>query len=449
MHVLNPAALLVAFAPLAVAAQTADEPQNWPAFRGPGATGVADGYPLPTSWNADPAESEPRGVLWRASVPGLGHSSPVVWGDRIYVSTAISGNGEAELMLGAGGKPTAADDSQEHRWVILCFDKLTGKELWRKTARKGKPRATRHVKATQANTSLAVDGENIIAFFGSEGLYCYDLDGDLKWSRDLGVIDISKYGIGWGYASSPAIHGDRIALACDDPSNPFLAVLRLSDGEEVWRVSREGISERSWGTPLIHQGADSAQVVVNGWPSVVSYDLESGKELWRINGGGDNPIPTPFVANGWIYISSAHGRLSPVYVVRPEARGDITPTRQAPSNEGIVWSTFKGGSYMSTPVVYGDRIYLGSSSFVRCFDARTGEKIFNERLEGASIIASLVAADGKIYCASEDGAVYVLAAGPDFKVLSRNPMGEPCFATPAISQGVLYVRTTKSLVAIK
>lgn len=449
MNLPMPVFLLCACAALSVSTPADDEPQNWPGFRGPGATGVADGYPLRASWNADPADADSAGVLWRAPIPGLGHSSPVVWGERVFICTAITEDGEADLMLGAGGKPTAADDSQEHSWVILCFDKSTGKELWRKTAHKGKPRATRHVKATQANTSLAVDGENLVAFFGSEGLYCYDLDGNLKWSRDLGVINISKYGIGWGYASSPAIHKDRIALACDDPENPFLAVLRLSDGEEVWRVSRAGISERSWGTPLIHEGAAEIQVVVNGWPWVVSYDLEAGKELWRIHGGGDNPIPTPFVAGGWIYITSAHGRQSPIYVVRPEARGDITPSAEHPSNEGVVWSTFKGGSYMSTPVVYGGHIYLGTSSIIRCFDAKTGAKTYAERLEGASLIASLVAADGKIYCTSEDGAVFVLAAGPEFKVLARNPMGAPCFATPAISQGVLYFRTTESLIAIK
>ncbi len=300
MHLLKLMLLLIACVPLVVTTQTADEDQNWPAFRGLGATGVAENYPLRTSWNADPSDPDPQGVLWRAAVPGLGHSSPVVWGDLIFLSTAINENGDATLMLGAGGQPTAADDSQKHRWVILCYDKSTGKELWRKTAHEGEPRATRHVKATQANTSLAVDGKHLVAFFGSEGLYCYDLDGNLQWSRDLGVINISKYGIGWGYASSPAIHQDRIALACDDPANPFLVVLRLSDGQELWRVSRAGISERSWGTPLIHQGPEGAQVVVNGWPWVVSYDLQDGKELWRIHGGGDNPIPTPFVSNGWL-----------------------------------------------------------------------------------------------------------------------------------------------------
>ncbi len=429
--------------------ETRPQAQNWPQFRGSGAAGVADGFSLRTSWNADPASLEPEGVLWRAALPGLGHSSPVVWGDRVFVCTAVPDGGEAELMLGAGGKPTAADDSRKHAWVILCFDKETGKELWRRTAHEGEPRATRHVKATQANTSLAVDGEHLIAFFGSEGLYCYDLDGELQWKRDLGVIDISKYDTGWGYSSSPAIHGDRIALVCDDPSRPFAAVLRLSDGEEVWRVSREGVSERSWGTPLIHRAGDVAQVVVNGWPWVVSYDFETGAVLWQIEDGGDNPIPSPFAANDWIYVSSSHGRLSPIYVVRPLAQGNITPTRQEPSNDGVVWSTFKGGSYMSTPVVYGDYIYLGKSSIVRCFHAKTGEAVYAERLEDASIIASLVAGDGKIYCASEDGTVHVLAAGPEFNVLAQNPMGEPCFATPALSQGTIFLRTTKSLVAIR
>ena len=440
---------VIACLSVTISSLVAEESNNWPAFRGLNAEGVSDGAPLATTWDADPASEKPVGVLWRSPVPGLGHSSPVVWGDRIFICTAVPTGDEAELELEAGGKPTAADDSRQHSWVILCFDKKTGKELWRKTAHEGVPRATRHVKATQANTTLAVDGKNLVAFFGSEGLYCYDLDGNLKWKRDLGVINISKYNIGWGYASSPAIHGDRIALACDDPSNPFVVVLRLSDGKELWRAERKEVSERSWGTPLIYEGKKNTQVVVNGWPWTVSYDLETGKELWKIEGGGDNPIPTPFLANGWIYITSAHGGASPIHVVRPEARGDITPGAAGPSDEAFVWSTPKGGSYISTPVVYGDYIYLGASNLIKCFNATTGEKIYSERLPArASIIASLVAGDGKIYCASERGNVHVLKAGPEFEVIASNPMGEPCLATPAISDGVLYFRTTKSLVAI-
>ncbi len=451
MDLCRRAFVLSAFALIFLGVLGANEDQNWPSFRGPGGRGVADGYPVRSSWNADPTAGKVEGVSWRTHVPGLGHSSPIVFGDRIFLATAIAEEGEAPLKIGRGGKPTAADDNGVQSWVVLCYNKLTGAELWRRTAYKGRPRASRHAKATHANTSLTTDGRHLVAFFGSEGLYCYDLAGELQWKRDLGVINISKYGIGWGYSSSPAIHQDRIALVCDDPDNPFLVVLRLSDGKELWRVSRKGICERSWGTPMIHANSKRTQVVVNGWPWIVAYDLATGEELWRIRGGGDNPVPTPFEANGWIYITNAHGGQSPIFVVRPEARGDISPSKEESTNEAIVWSTSRGGSYMSTPVVYRGYLYLGNSNgMVRCFNARTGEKIYEKRLEtGAAIISSLVAAEGKIYCAAENGTVYVLAAGPDFNVLARNAMGEPCFATPAISQGVLYFRTTKSLMAIK
>ena len=424
---------------------------DWPSFRGLGGRGIADGFPVRSHWNAAPSTGEIEGLLWQTEVPGLGHSSPVVVGNRVFLATAIASDGTAPLKVGRGGKPDAADDNGEQRWVVLCYDRLTGEERWRKTAHQGRPRATRHAKATHANTSVAVEGNHLVAFFGSEGLYCYDLDGNLEWSRDLGVIDISKYGIGWGYASSPAIHRDRIAVVCDDPNDPFVAVLRLSDGEERWRVSRKDICERSWGTPFIHETPDRTQVVVNGWPWVVSYDIETGDEFWRIRGGGDNPVPTPFEAHGMIYVTSAHGSQSPIYVVRPQSSGDISPPEETGTNESIAWSTTRGGSYMSTPVVYRGYLYLGNSNgVVRCFNALTGEKAYEERLgTGAAILSSLVAAEGKIYCASENGTVYVLAAGPDFKVLARNKMGQPCFATPAISQGVIYLRTTKSLFAIQ
>jgi outer membrane protein assembly factor BamB len=445
------ALLLIACVVFPPAAPGDDDAGDWPSFRGPGGGGVADGFPVRSVWNADVTAGVIDGILWRTDVPGLGHSSPVVSGNRIFLATAIASDGKAPLKVGRGGRPDAADDNGEQSWVVLCYDKLTGDELWRKTAHHGKPHVTRHAKATHANTSVAAEGGHVVAFFGSEGLHCYDLDGKLEWSRDLGVINISKYGIGWGYASSPTIHKDRIAIVCDDPDNPFVAVLRLSDGKELWRESRKDICERSWGTPFIHSDPDRTQVVVNGWPWIVSYNFETGDELWKIRGGGDNPVPTPFEAHGWIYITNAHGAQSPIFVVRPEANGDISPSREGGINDSIVWSTTRGGSYMSTPVVYRDYLYLGNSNgVVRCFNALTGQKVYEQRLAtGAAILSSLVAAEGKIYCASENGTVYVLAAGPDFKVLARNKMGQPCFATPAISKGVLYFRTTDSLVAIK
>jgi len=435
---------------LPVAAMAA-EPDNWPAFRGREGVGVSDGFPLLAAWNADPAAGKLAGVKWKSPVPGLGHSSPIIAGNRIYVCSAVrKAAGKAPLKLAVGGEPTAAQDNDEQSWVVLCYDTQTGKELWRQTARSAKPRATRHEKASHANTTLATDGEHLVAFFGSEGLYCYDLNGKLLWSRDLGLINISKYGIGWGYGSSPTIYQNRIALLCDDPDNPFLAVLSLADGKELWRVSRKGICERSWGTPFIHASASSTQVVTNGWPWTVSYDLETGKERWRIGGGGDNPIPTPFSANGWIYVTNAHGGKAPVWVVRPDAKGDLTPKDGEPKNEGLVWAGNNMGSYISTPVVYGDYIYLGNANgVVRCLHAKTGEKIFEERLStDAQIYASVTAADGKVFFPSLDGDVYVIKAGPKFELLARNHMGEPCFATPAILKSTIFIRTTESLVAI-
>lgn len=419
---------------------------DWPAFRGLGGRGVAEGFSLPIEWNADPTAGDLKNVLWHVEVPGLGHSSPVVVGNKLFLLTAVSQDGKAPLEIDAGGQPTAADDNETQDWLLLCYDKTNGHELWRRTLHQGKPRATRHAKATHANTSVCVSGQKVISFLGSEGLYCHDLDGNEIWKQDLGVINISKYGIGWGFSSSPVTDGEMIILVCDDPENPFLTARRLSDGGEIWRTSRKDVCERSWGTPLIHQ-QNLPQVVVNGWPWIVAYRISNGEELWRIQGGGDNPIPSPFEAHGLIYMTNAHGGPSPIHVIRPNAHGELDLTGNDPS---VAWSVEKGGSYMSTPVVYEDQIYLGNSNgVVRAFHAKTGEQIFEDRLGSrASVTASLVAGDGKIYCASENGKVYVLEHGPNMTVVAENSMGEPCLATPAISEGVLFIRTTNRLVAI-
>ncbi|GAB5513245.1 outer membrane protein assembly factor BamB family protein [Rhodopirellula baltica] len=438
---------LIAFIPAMDA--SAQSTTDWPSFRGPGNRGVAAGASILTEWNADPEAEQTDGVAWETHVPGLGHSSPVVSGDRVFLLTAVPDDGETELNIAAGGNIDAAKDSGAYSWIVLCYDKKTGKVLWQHTAHHGEPKATRHSKATHANSSVCVSGDRVVACFGSEGLYCYDLDGNQIWERDLGVVDVSKYGIGWGYASSPAIHGDRVAVICDDPDHPFVTVLQLSDGEEIWRSDRTEVCERSWGSPLIHEADGVTQMVINGWPWIVSYDFGTGEELWRLEGGGDNPIPTPFVSNGWIYITNAHGGKAPIYVIEPDARGTLSLDSEEESS-AIVWSVERGGSYMSTPVVAGDFLYLGNSNgVVRCFHAETGEKAFQERLgKEAGVIASLVTADGNVYCASENGTVYVLKSGPELDVVAENPMGEPCFATPAISGDKLFIRTTKRLVAI-
>lgn len=424
--------------------------QNWPGFRGPGAQGVADGYPTRVDWNADAAAGKLSGVLWRVDVPGLGHSSPIVWGDNVFVATAVRLSGKAPLRIGYYGDVKAAPDNDEQKWMIMCFDKKFGKLRWERVVRTSKPATERHEKSTHANTTLVTDGRRLVAFFGSEGLYCFDLKGKLLWSKDLGVINNSWHGIGWGYSSSPALYRDRIALLCDDPKNPFVAAFSLSDGKELWRTSRKGDCEGSWGTPLIHSDGARTQVVTNGWPFVVSYDMETGKELWRLRGGGDIPIPTPFVADGLIVISNAHGGKAPLFAVRPSAVGDISLKEGGASNDSVVWSVPNGGSYISTPVVYRSHIYLANhNGLLRCFDFKTGQKMYEERLgTDASCSASLVAADGKIYCPVEQGSVHVIKAGPKLEKLAKNELGAPCLATPAISQGVIYFRTSESLIAV-
>jgi len=424
--------------------------QNWPGFRGPGAQGVAEGYPTRADWNADAAAGKPSGVLWRIELPGLGHSSPIVWGDNIFVATAVRLSGKAPLRIGYYGDVKAAPDNDEQKWMILCLDKKSGKRRWERVVRTSKPATERHEKSTHANTTLVTDGRRLVAFFGSEGLYCFDLKGKLLWSKDLGVINNSWRGIGWGYSSSPALYQDRIALLCDDPKNPFLAAFNLSDGKELWRTPRKGDCEGSWGTPLIHNDGARTQVITNGWPFIVSYDLETGKELWRLRGGGDIPIPTPFVADGLIVISNAHGGKAPLFAVRPSAEGDISLKEGSASNDSVVWSVPNGGSYISTPVVYRGHIYLANyNGLVRCFDFKTGQKVYEERLgTDATCSSSLVAADGKIYCPVEQGSVHVIKAGPKLEKLAKNELGAPCLATPAISQGVIYFRTSESLIAV-
>jgi outer membrane protein assembly factor BamB len=384
-------------------------------------------------------------------VPGLGHSSPVIWGDRLYVATAMSAAGEAPLKLGLYGDRDAADDNGEQSWQVLCFDKRNGELLWTRTAKRAAPRAQRHMKATHANTTLTTDGKRLVAFFGSEGLYCYTMDGTLEWSKDLGVVNVSKYGVGWGFASSPILHGDRILLQCDAPDRPYLAACRASDGKEIWRTPRGEVCERSWATPFVDEQVGRTQVVANGWPYVVSYDFQTGKELWRMKGGGDNPIPTPFRAHGFIYVANGHGDQAPVWAIRPEAAGDISLAEGERGNRFVAWCDRRAGAYIQTPLVYRDWIYVGSNNGVlKCFEAKTGLACYAQRL-GTGLTgfsASPVAGDGKIYCSSEEGEVYVVAAGAEYKELGRNSFDESVMATPAISAGMIYFRTRGSLVAV-
>ena len=436
---------------LSLSAASAPRPGvDWPQFRGISATGVAEGFSLPAVWNV----AEGTNILWKADVPGLGHSSPVVWGNDVFISTSISGSKDGGLRIGAYGDIKPVQDDTEHEWLVYALDKKTGKLKWRQTAFKGVPKIKRHTKATHANSTLATDGQRLIAFFGSEGLYAYDLKGKLLWKKDLGVLDAGFFMMPeaqWETGSSPVIHEGVVIVQADVQKNSFLAAFDASSGKELWRTARADVP--TWGTPTIHQVKGQTQILVNGFRHAGAYDFKTGKEIWKLTGNGDIPVPTPVVSDGIIYLTNAHGMRSPIYAIRDTAKGDISlPTAADTSSEHILWSVPKGGGYMCTPLVYRGLVYIATyNGVVSAFDAKTGERKYQERLlkdASSAFTSSPVANDGKIFIAGEDGQVIVLKAGPVFERLATNDMGASVLATPAISEGRLIVRTQGQVITV-
>jgi len=426
--------------------------EHWPAFRGTAAQGASPG-PLASTWNADSTAGPTRNIRFRVPVPGLAHSSPIIWGDRIFLTSAVSESGNAPLKVGLYGAGDPADDNGRQNWVVLALDKRTGKTLWQQTAQSSTPLTKRHTKATHANSTPATDGKRLIAYFGSQGVYAYSLDGKLLWSKDLGAFDIGPqgYDLQWGTASSPVLYQDKVILQCDQKKGSFLVVLDAATGKELWRVSRDGVSHHSWSTPAVIAAAGRTQIVTNGWPYIASYDLTTGKELWRLKSLGDIVVPTPVLAHGLIFITNAHGGPAPLYAVKPDATGDITPAANSTTSPGLAWMEPRNGAYMQTPLILGDLLYSCSDRGVlKVYDARTGKLQYTQRLGGGTtgFTSSPIAAGGKVYFASEEGEVYVIRAGPQFELLGKNLLGEIAMATPAASDGVLYYRTRGHLVAI-
>jgi outer membrane protein assembly factor BamB len=420
---------------------------NWPQFRGPNASGLGEGLPTPTTWDV----AAGLNVCWRTPIPGLAHASPIVWSNRVYVATAVK-PGKAELKVGLYGDIDSVAEREPHQWRLLALDLDTGRVVWDTVGHEGVPRLRRHTKASQCNSTPATDGRCIAALFGSEGLFCFDLSGRLLWRRDLGPMDAGPY-TGppeqWGFGSSPVIHQGRVFVQCDVLSGQFLAAFDLRDGREVWRTPRQEIG--TWCTPTVIEVNGGSQILVNGWRHLGGYDVETGKELWRLSGGGDAPVPTPVVAHGLVYLTSAHGNHRPMRAVRLEATGDVTPPEIGQTNAAIAWVHPRQGNYMQTPLVLDGRLY-GCTDYglVTAFDARTGRILFSERLPGGGqgFTASPVAADGKLYFTGEQGDVFVLRAGDSFSILATNRLGETCMATPAIAAGTLFFRTRDHLVAV-
>ena len=424
------------------------QPTNWPSFRGPHASGVADRQFPPTSWDAEHAVN----IRWKTPIPGLGNSSPVVWGNKIFITTAISSQPNLVFRPGNTGDTTGAGDQSEQVWKIYCVDKLTGEVLWERTAYTGVPRGRRHLKSTFANATPVTDGEHVVAFFGPEGLYCFDMEGNLIWQQDLGIVGH----LGWGMGSSPIIYRNMVIVQSDtsarrgELSSSFIVAFDLADGSERWRTPRD---ERagSFGTPTLYEASAGTQLITNGGERIRAYDPITGNELWSLATGTGVVTPTPIVGNDLIFLTSGFRPLQPIYAIRPTAVGDISLAEGADVNEFVAWSRSHGGSYTPTPIVYGEYLYaVNVSGILACYEAQTGKRMYRARLRhmGGGISSSPVAADGRLYFSSEDGDVFVVRAGPQFELLATNSMGEVILATPAISDGMIFIRTLHHLFGI-
>ncbi|MFK7770100.1 MAG: PQQ-binding-like beta-propeller repeat protein [Mariniblastus sp.] len=458
--------------------------ENWPGFRGNGSRGIAEGQNPPTEWNviAQPAETESTNeesstdesetakeaetnvnLKWKTPVPGLGLSCPSIWGDKIYVTSAVSkekGDG-GKLKIGLYGDVDSVEEDKEYHFKVFCYDKNDGTLLWEKTANTAKPAVKRHAKSSHANPTVATDGKNVVAFFGSEGLYNYNADGELKWSKDFGLLDSGWFydpGYQWGFASSPVIYGDKVIVQCDIQGQSFITAIDLETGNEVWRTDRAEIP--TWSTPTVYDFGDREKkwdrrpmVITNGTKAARGYDLKTGKQLWQVRDNSEIVVPTPFVAHNLIFIASGYSPIQPIYAIKPEARGDISPGENNTTNESIPWSVKRGGPYMPTPIVYGDYLYsCANNGILTCYVAKTGREVYKKRMRvpgGAlSFTASPVAGDGHVYLTAEDGRVIVLKAGPEFEIVRTNHCNESILATPAISAGTMFFRTQDSLIAV-
>jgi outer membrane protein assembly factor BamB len=420
---------------------------NWPQYRGPGARGIDESQALPTNWNVETGAN----IRWQTPLPGLAHASPIVWGDRVYVATAVK-PGTAELKVGLYGDIAPLEEKEPHQWRLLALDKTTGRILWNTLGHEGVPRAKRHPKASPCNSTPATDGNRIVALFGSEGLFCFDTAGKLVWQKDLGPMDSGFYLVPsaqWGFGSSPIIAEGKVIVLCDVLTNSFLAAFELADGKEVWRTARKDVP--TWSTPTVVETPGRKQIAVNGWHYSGGYDLVTGGNLWHMDGGGDIPVPTPIFAHGLIYLTSAHGRYAPMRAVRPDAAGDITPSDPGQTNSAIAWAHAKRGNYMQTPIVVGDLLFgCNDAGGVTCFDTATGAVKYNQRLSagGQGFTASPVSDGRRVYFTSEQGVVFVLAATDQYSLAGTNELHETCLATPAIADGTLLFRTREKLIAV-
>ena len=423
----------------------AEETANWPQFRGPGARGVAKGKGLPTTW------STTENVKWCVPVPGRGWSSPVIWGDKVFLSSAISTGKEKTVKKGLyfGGNEQTPSPNQ-HRWMIYCFSFESGEKLWEQEANVGKPLTPRHIKNNYAPETQVTDGNLIYTYFADQGLFANDLDGELKWKRKLKAY---KTRYNWGSAASPALHDDFIYILNDNEQNSFIEAIDKNTGETSWRRDRN--EKSNWSTPFVWKNSLRTEIITVGTGKTRSYGLD-GTLLWEfIADMSSITIATPFTAHGLLYITSGYvgDKHKPIYAIQPGGKGTINLKKNRPVDKSIVWRQPNAAPYNPSTLVYKDLLYvLYDFGFLACFNAKTGEEIYGKvrvrERQRTPFTASPWAYNNKVFCLSEDGDCFVYKAGRKNELLHINKLDELCMATPGIARGSLFIRTASKLYRI-
>ncbi|MDA1094205.1 MAG: PQQ-binding-like beta-propeller repeat protein [Acidobacteria bacterium] len=445
--------LVVGAMPTPVSGQPADRPTEapqaqwaqWAKFRGPDDGAVSDDPRLPDVW------SETSNVVWKADVPGLGWSSPVVWDEHVFLTTSVSAGEEREPVRGLydpGAASGATRSTASHRWLVYDLDFETGAVRWIREVAVAVPEIERHLKNSFASETPVTDGDRVYVYFGTIGLVvALDLTGEVAWRRELGVFNGRQR---FGTAASPALHDGRLYVVNDNTSGSFLVALDAATGDEIWRVERDEVE--NWATPFVWENDLRTEVVTAGLRRVRSYDLD-GRLLWELGGMTVNVVPTPFARDGLVYISSGYpgGMPRPVYAIRPGASGDISLSPGQNGNDFIVWYQPMLGTYNTSALVYDGYYYtLLDRGFLLNHDARTGREVYGRtRIKpGSGFTASPWAYNDRIFLMSEDGETFVIRAGPEFELLHTNSLNEMALATPAVVRGSVLLRTQTKLYRI-
>ncbi|MDG2384267.1 MAG: PQQ-binding-like beta-propeller repeat protein [Pirellulaceae bacterium] len=424
----------------------AEHEGRWPQFRGADARGVAaDSDRLPDQW------STTQNVVWSEPIEGRGWSSPIVWGDRVFLTT-VANDGETEPVkkgLYFGGNRSEPPKSN-HRWKAICLSLSTGEKLWDRTLHEGVPPTSMHLKNSYASETPVTDGKQLYCYFGNVGLFCLTMDGELIWTHE---VEPHKTRFDWGTASSPVVYEDRLIFVNDNEENSYLIALDTQTGNPIWRVERD--EKSNWATPYVWQHEQRTEIVTPGTGKIRSYDL-NGNLLYELGGCSSITIANPYAENGLLYVTSGYvlDKKKPIFAIRPGASGDISLGADQTSNEFIAWCQLQAAPYNPSTLLYEGLIYvLYDRGFFACYDALTGEKIYGKQRipNGRAFTASPWAYNGKIFCLNEDGKTFVIKAGPEFEILRTNELeeGELCMATPAIANDRLLIRTADRLYCLQ